>query len=255
MLALTEQSKSRLEKADPRPEYSVLESEPVEQRSENSAIVSEPADPRSEKTAIESEPAKLRSKKSAPKPDQVDKWRLFVAVPIPDFMKQRLHQWCKEQQKELKFRKWVHPADYHITLQFLGDTPAAQVKSIMDSLQEAAGKASPFRLSASGIGTFGQPSRPRVLWSGVEGDISSLTHLHRLVTAANAKLGFVPEVRPYAPHITLARKYSEDEKLGHPLDNKEFYFGDWTNDTIMLYRTRVTESPMYEVVGGISLQS
>ncbi|GAA0136693.1 RNA 2',3'-cyclic phosphodiesterase [Paenibacillus sp. YSY-4.3] len=183
-----------------------------------------------------------------------EKWRMFVAVALPESVKNQLHAWCLERQKDWKFRKWVHPADYHITLQFLGDTPATQVQAILEGLREAASEVAPFRLEAVGIGAFGRPEQPRVLWSGIEGDIAALRALHSRVITANAKLGYVPEERPYAPHITLARKFSESEKLREPLGNKGLSFGDWTNDTIMLYRTRVTVSPMYEVVGIVSLR-
>ncbi|MNJ54607.1 RNA 2',3'-cyclic phosphodiesterase [compost metagenome] len=89
----------------------------------------------------------------------------------------------------------------------------------------------------------------------MQGELSSLNGLHSLVTEANAKFGFIPEARPYAPHITLARKYLEAEGLREGLLNKDLHFGDWTNDTIMLYRTKVTVSPMYEVIGTVSLQT
>lgn len=183
-----------------------------------------------------------------------EKWRLFVAIPLPSLIKERIHGWCLEQQNDLMFRRWVHPADYHITVQFLGDTPAERAAPILGALQEAASQIEPFRLEAAGIGVFGPPTRPRVLWSGVQGEMTALHRLHSRVTAANAELGYVPEERPYAPHITLARKFSEGAKLQEPLLNKGLSFGDWTNDTILVYRTRVTESPMYEVVGIVSLQ-
>ncbi|WP_110931618.1 RNA 2',3'-cyclic phosphodiesterase [Paenibacillus bouchesdurhonensis] len=183
-----------------------------------------------------------------------EKWRLFVAIPLPNPVKERLHDWCLKQQNDLKFRKWVHPADYHITVQFLGDTPAGRIAPMLGALREAASEVEPFRLEAAGVGVFGPPTRPRVLWSGLQGDLISLHRLHSRVTAGNIKLGYVPEERPYAPHITLARKFSEDAKLQEPLLNKGLSFGDWTNDTILVYRTRVTVSPMYEVVGIVSLK-
>ncbi|WP_055105702.1 RNA 2',3'-cyclic phosphodiesterase [Paenibacillus ihumii] len=183
-----------------------------------------------------------------------EKWRLFIAVPLPDEVKNRLNDWCQKRQDELKFRKWVHPADYHITVQFLGDTPSSRVQAILEGLREAVSGIEPFQLEAAGIGAFGRPAQPRVLWSGVQGDLAALHGLQSRVTAVNTRLGYVAEERPYAPHITLARKFAEAERLKEPLTNKGISFGDWTNDTILLYRTRVTVSPMYEVVGIVPLR-
>ncbi|WMT42096.1 2'-5' RNA ligase family protein [Paenibacillus sp. D2_2] len=51
-----------------------------------------------------------------------ENWRLFIAIPIPSAVKQVIADWCEEQRDQLSFRKWVHQEDYHITVQFLGDT-------------------------------------------------------------------------------------------------------------------------------------
>lgn len=89
-----------------------------------------------------------------------EKWRLFIAVPLPDEVKNRLNDWCQKRQDELKFRKWVHPADYHITVQFLGDTPSSRVQAILEGLREAVSGIEPFQLEAAGIGAFGRPAQP-----------------------------------------------------------------------------------------------
>jgi 2'-5' RNA ligase len=44
-----------------------------------------------------------------------------------------------------------------------------------------------------------------VLWAGLAGDLAALGDLQRAVTDATRPLGFVPEERPFAPHLTLGR--------------------------------------------------
>lgn len=183
-----------------------------------------------------------------------EQWRLFVGLPISDEVKDSLYQWCLGNREQLPFYTWVHPADYHITLQFLGETSSSRVEEIVAALQEVGRSVPPFQLQASGIGTFGSPSRPRILWGGVEGELEQLKQLQAAVVAVNRSLGYVPEEREYSPHITLARKYSGSEALNlKSLINKGICFGDWTNDTILVYRTKVTVRPMYEIVGAVPL--
>ena len=53
--------------------------------------------------------------------------RLFVAVHLPADVSSRIQEWTAGGQSKCLSRKWVHPQDYHITVQFLGDTPTHRV--------------------------------------------------------------------------------------------------------------------------------
>lgn len=48
--------------------------------------------------------------------------RLFIAVKVPSNLSELLEKESKKCSAKLKFAKWTHSEDYHITLQFLGDT-------------------------------------------------------------------------------------------------------------------------------------
>lgn len=176
------------------------------------------------------------------------KWRLFIAVPIPREIKQKLDAWCGGRKGELQFRKWVHAEDYHITVQFLGDTAPDRLGELEGALKQAAAGTAPFTLEAAGFGTFGRPAGPSVLWAGVRGEVAALESLHSRVTAANRELGFVPEERRFSPHITLARKYREDARLNPQALENAPVFGAWAADRLVVYRTHMHERPMYEAV-------
>lgn len=181
------------------------------------------------------------------------KWRLFIAVPLPQEVKQKLEAWCREQKATLPFKKWVHAEDYHITVQFLGDTSPKRLEDLTASLERAATGLAPFSLEAAGVGTFGRPTSPSVLWAGVRGEVAGLESLHHRVTTENRTLGFVPEERRFSPHITLARKYPEGARLDPQALKTMPEFGAWTADRLVIYRTHMHERPMYEVVGSAML--
>lgn len=186
-----------------------------------------------------------------PKSDEAA-MRLFVALPAPPPVADELENWTREQKKRLSFRKWTHPRDYHITLQFLGDVPVHRVEELADALRTV--QAGPLRLELDGIGTFGQPSAPRVLWAAVTGELERLRALHAAVTAATAPLGFEAESRPYAPHITLARSFTGGGLPEGGIGGLSAPSGaEWAAGSFVLMRTHMHQTPMYEVIGEFPL--
>lgn len=181
-------------------------------------------------------------------------WRLFVAVPLPTSLKEEMNAWVRSQREELHFRKWVHPQDYHITVQFLGDTPVNRIDELKESLTRAVEGVKPFELEAAGLGTFGRPASPSILWAGVRGDLSSLARLHDQVVKSNQALGYIPEERSFHPHITIARKYRENMRMNRErIQSDTPVFGRWMADSLVVYRTHMQKDPMYEPVVTICL--
>ncbi|OPA78775.1 2'-5' RNA ligase [Paenibacillus selenitireducens] len=173
--------------------------------------------------------------------------RLFVAVPLSKQAREALEQWTGHAKAEIPFQRWVHPLDYHITLQFLGDTKPDQLGSLIEGLRAAVSTVSPLELSLKGIGTFGRDIAPRILWAGVGGDTGGLEALLKQVQERTKPLGFISEDRPYRPHITLAKKYGGDTPFAIDLlDSNPLEPITWLADRIILYQTHMAEQPMYE---------
>ena len=57
--------------------------------------------------------------------------------------------------------KWVAPEGIHLTLKFLGDTPASRVGEIEAALRAACAASAPFEFSVEGRGCFPNTRRPR----------------------------------------------------------------------------------------------
>lgn len=132
--------------------------------------------------------------------------RLFVAVDIPNDVREALSRLQGDLRRgDLSRLRWVRPEGVHLTLKFLGDTPAEKVPAIEQALSIAVRGVSPFHLALGKTGTFGGRRRPRVLWLDITGDIERLGALQLAVDAALADAGFPPEDRRFSPHLTLAR--------------------------------------------------
>ncbi len=96
------------------------------------------------------------------------------------------------------------PDKLHVTLKFLGATPADRVAAIEQSLCEIASRTKSFEVTLRGLGVFPDVRRPAVCWAGFR-DSEPLRTLAEAVENAISPLGFPRERRAFHPHVTLAR--------------------------------------------------
>ena len=101
--------------------------------------------------------------------------------------------------------RWAPPESIHLTLHFLGDVAADDVEKITELIQLAALPYPPFDLSVGKLGCFPNTRRPRIIWAGVSGQTETLLSLHQNLGEKLKEIGFTPEARPYAPHLTVGR--------------------------------------------------
>jgi 2'-5' RNA ligase len=101
--------------------------------------------------------------------------------------------------------RWVRPEGIHLTLKFLGDVGRHLLPELDAAVSDACRGQPPFDLTLGGLGSFGGRRGVRVIWAAVEGDIAALQLLQRRVDEQVSSMGFAREIRPYSPHLTLAR--------------------------------------------------
>jgi RNA 2',3'-cyclic 3'-phosphodiesterase len=124
--------------------------------------------------------------------------RLFTALGLPDDLRTRL----AALQGGIDAARWVAPHNLHITLRFIGEVPedrAHDIAAALDGIRTGA-----FTVTVAGAGRFGNDSRTRALWAGVE-RTDALVALHEKIDRALIGAGLPPEGRKYTPHVTLAR--------------------------------------------------
>lgn len=135
-----------------------------------------------------------------------DLLRLFVAVELGEAALAALASLQEDLRRQgLEGLRWVRPEGVHLTLKFLGETPAERLPAIEAALGRAVAGVLPHVLRLDGLGTFGSRRSPRVLWVGLQGDLEELGRLQQQVESALAQAGFPKEDRRFSPHLTLAR--------------------------------------------------
>jgi 2'-5' RNA ligase len=175
-----------------------------------------------------------------------ERLRLFVAVDAPPDQLEAVDDALEDLKKTLGGARWAPVANQHVTLKFLGSTPADLVDAVGDVCARAAAAERPSIVSIAGLGAFPSVTRARVLWAGIDDPNDLLATLARRLADDFAPLGYEPEKRSFTPHLTLAR-FKRPGRLG---DLPELPGLDPFSVTeLVLYRSRLSPTgARYEVV-------
>ena len=95
----------------------------------------------------------------------------------------------------------VPRANLHLTLHFIGNVYFDEMACMQREARQV--EADAFQLEIDGQGMF---SKAAVGWLGCSSVPDALSHLHRQLGSRLQACGFLPESRPYHPHVTIARK-------------------------------------------------
>lgn len=136
--------------------------------------------------------------------------RLFIGAELADRVKKEAAAVSVLVRQRLREAsgldvRWVPPENLHITLCFLGEVADERGPAIADALDRPTFTVQPFALALRGLGCFPPAGPPRVFWIGVASGVTEMQRIHRELAARLAPLGFEPERRAYAPHVTIAR--------------------------------------------------
>lgn len=125
--------------------------------------------------------------------------RLFVSLDLPP----AVAQFLVRLNPRVPGIRWLGAEQIHLTLAFLGNADAAVEEKLHAHL--AGIHFTAFFLPLRAIGTFPAKGRPKVIWIGVGQGHPHLFQLHKRVADAALAAGLEPDLRPWHPHITLAR--------------------------------------------------
>ena len=128
----------------------------------------------------------------------MDTLRLFTAVEPPTAVRDQL----LAVRAALPDLRWTAPENLHLTLRFIGETPAARLPAIKAALSNV--RATRFCLRLKGLGLFAR-SYHKVLWAGVDEQAALPALKHSIDLALAQGAGLSPSGGRFAPHITLAR--------------------------------------------------
>ncbi len=188
----------------------------------------------------------------------VDALRTFIAIDVPPFALKTIAE-IQNRFKSLDLHaSWVVPAHIHLTLKFLGEIDPGRVSEIRDILPHKLSTLPRFQVALSDVGVFPNLSRPRVLWVGLKDQTGELESLQSITENALCGLGFPKETRPFAPHLTLGRIKSIQDKtrLRAELESiREIEPRTFEVKSIKLYKSQLTpKGSLYTVLEEFNLK-
>jgi 2'-5' RNA ligase len=164
--------------------------------------------------------------------------RLFFALWPDAAVRRRI---AAESGPVLKrFRCNPVPAvNYHLTLAFLGTVARRQIPNLQAAAADV--EFTPFDLELDTIGSW---PRSRVAWLGASGCPGELTTLVDDLWSALGKLDFIPDSKPFAAHVTLARNFLG--KVARELDDSPI---EWpVREFVLVNSETLPEGAVYSVL-------
>jgi len=125
--------------------------------------------------------------------------RLFVAIDPPESTRKFL----AGLDPYIRGVRWTDVEQMHLTLAFFGDVPDAVDLALREKL--SAIQFGAFFLPITDVGTFPPKGLPKIIWIGVGSGHPHLFQIHKRVQEAALAAGIEPELRPWHPHLTIAR--------------------------------------------------
>jgi 2'-5' RNA ligase len=125
--------------------------------------------------------------------------RLFVAIDLPESTRQLL----AALDPHIRGVRWSDSVQMHLTLGFFGNVPDQIDRTLREKL--SAIEFGAFFLPIAGVGTFSPKIAPKIIWIGVGKAHPHLFQVYKRVQEAALAADLEPELRPWHPHITIAR--------------------------------------------------
>jgi len=174
--------------------------------------------------------------------------RTFIAIPLPQSIKDYLGDIQNQFKKCNVEAKWVNTKNTHMTLKFLGEVQEDKIPSIESAIKETIAGISSIKVNLIGFGFFPNEHNPRVFFVSTDKE-EILQKIAYNLEEKLKPLGFKPEHR-FRSHITLARMKSRKNAGCLVTKSKEIKVDKYFPvNSIILYKSTLTPNgPIYEEI-------
>jgi 2'-5' RNA ligase len=184
--------------------------------------------------------------------------RAFVAIRLAHDVDDAIARFQAELRPLGGDISWPAPANFHLTLRFLGNRVApGKVENVIFGLRPIAAATAAMMVRARGAGAFPSLNRPRVIWVGLAAE--ALLEAAAKVEALCVGCGLEPEKRRFTPHLTIGRvrSPSRNPRMREALEAAaERDFGGSMVASITVYRSRLSpRGATYEALATLPLEA
>ncbi len=175
--------------------------------------------------------------------------RTFISVSVAATVSDTLAAIQARLQKTGADIGWVAPANIHLTILFLGTVFEAQTVTLSAAMDDIATAYPSQLLEIKGLGAFGRPNAPRILWAGLKGNLDPLLAMQIELAAAATRTGIYPDTKPFQPHLTIGRVRSSRRarELLHAIEPfQDTVFGPLEVNSVFMMKSELTpQGPIY----------
>jgi 2'-5' RNA ligase len=165
------------------------------------------------------------------------KQRLFLAVEMPRSAGKAVAAAIRPWREAFPNARWVQPENWHVTLKFLGWTPARVAPWVEETVEGIVAAHPPLPSRVRGLGAFPSLRRARVLWAGIDDPASGLAALVADLEAGLAE-EFRQEMRRFHAHLTVARS-EPPLHLPEPYTETPLASEPFVADRVVLFRSQL----------------
>ncbi len=167
--------------------------------------------------------------------------RTFVAVELPEEIKNQIATVQAELKRIPAQVSWVKSANIHVTLKFLGEVPEDKIQDVFTATDSGCKGVKKFRMGLKGLGGFPNLKKPRVIWVGTSTGEKEITELQKKVEQELEKIGFPKEERSFTPHFTIGRiKIPKGiEKLSEAVEQIGFVTEEFDVNEVVVIRSQL----------------
>ena len=132
--------------------------------------------------------------------------RLFIAIDIPELIKDNIYNFAGALLAEDRHIKVVHTQNIHITLKFLGNINISEIEKIKKAIKETADTFENFKYEINGrINAFPNPCNARVVFLEIGSGGKEISEIYNRLEDNLNRIKIRKEKRDFSPHITIAR--------------------------------------------------
>jgi 2'-5' RNA ligase len=131
--------------------------------------------------------------------------RAFIGIDFSDEIKNQIVEAQNKIKVYAEGGRWTSADNFRMALKFLGDVNPMQLDQVKNILSNICSGKTSFDVAISGLWTFDDKDLVKFLWLGLSGELDQLRTIQAKVDSALLPMGFQPEKRGFAPHVTIGQ--------------------------------------------------
>ncbi len=174
--------------------------------------------------------------------------RAFIALEIPEQIKQTVEK-IQQELKQSGFQAhWVKPKTAHLTLAFLGSITSDKIRVIEKILKEVACQIKPVKIQLYKIDFFPSLNKREIIFVNLKGELGKLNALSLKIRRRLKEAGIYFDEKKFVAHLTLGRIKNHQNNL-EKINKIKFKRIKFVAKKISLIKSQLTKGgPIYKTI-------